>query len=97
VLARGHRERLLGLWAVPPGCGLLVRSVSVHTFWMRRPVPMVGIGPAGAVRWSRIVPPRRLIFEPGTAWVAEVPHAAALPPAGSLLAARPILAGWPGS
>ena len=104
LVARRPLVRLLGLRAVPPGCGLLMRTRSIHTFGRRDPLPAAGIGGDGVLRWARMVPPRRVVVDLRAAWIAEMPGAA-LPapglqlqagPAGPENGGGPMLAGWPG-
>ncbi|MBU1226614.1 MAG: hypothetical protein KJ698_05325 [Actinobacteria bacterium] len=96
LVPRGFRQRLAGMRGVPPGWGVLLRTASVHTFGMRRPVVVIGISGSGGVRWARPMPPGRVVFDPGSTWIAELPGAAAGPPSGPALRVVPILDRWPG-
>jgi hypothetical protein len=42
------------------------------------------------------MPPGRVVFDPGSVWIAEIPGAAAGPPSGPALRVVPILDRWPG-
>lgn len=77
-VAKGFRARLLGLaWRdrATAGPGLLIpRCASVHTFGMRFALDVFFLDRAGRViSVRRDVPPRRVVWQRGTAAILEIP------------------------
>ena len=95
LVGRTRLSRLRGLGAVPPGWGALLRTRSVHTIGARGPVAAFGIGGGGEVRWSRLVPVHRVVYDCNSSWIGELPPGTALPGTGTVLRVVPMLAGWP--
>ncbi|MCB2224444.1 MAG: hypothetical protein KQH83_09785 [Actinobacteria bacterium] len=89
VVASGFAARLLGMAAVPPGHGVLLRARSVHTFGMAGPIGAAGVTAGGRVAWARRVAPRRVAGCGGAVWVVELPPEAALPVPGRRLRVVP--------
>ncbi|MFP3913402.1 MAG: hypothetical protein ACLFWM_00875 [Actinomycetota bacterium] len=85
AVARSRRARLRGLmWTEPHP--LLLQGSSVHGFWLRGPLWVVGVGPDGtvtAVEWLRR---RRVIRLRGARWALELPPGHPLPVVGERLA-----------
>jgi len=94
LVGRTRLSRLRGLGAVPPGWGVLLRTRSVHTIGTGGPVAAFGIGGEGGVRWSRLVPARRVVYDRGASWIGELPPGTPLPGPGTVLRVVPMLAGW---
>lgn len=82
-VARGFRERLLGLaWSRSPRASalLLPRCRSVHTFGMRFPLDLYWLGPTGEViRVDCGVPPGRVVRCRKARAVIEVPSRVSRP------------------
>lgn len=83
-VAAGVLPRARGLLASPPSA-LLLRTRSVHGFWLRRPVRVVCLDPAGVVLDVAILRRRRIVWVPGTRWVLELPVEVTPPPTGAVL------------
>jgi hypothetical protein len=88
VVADSHRARLLGL-NLPGVRAILIRSNSVHTFTMRRPIRLTPIGEGGDVGVSVIAPPRRVLLFPAPTWILESFVEIDAPPAGVVLRVLP--------
>lgn len=63
----------------------LFRTSSVHGFWLRRPIGLVGIDRGGTVTHSRVLRRRRVAWLRGAHWVLELPGEAPRPPVGERL------------
>ena len=95
LLAVGFRRRLRGIRGVPPGWGVLLRTVSIHTFGLSYPLTVITLDGLGRVRRAGRVPPGRVVLDPGAVWIMETPSAGRPPGAGRLVQVLPMLAGWP--
>ncbi|HSG80255.1 MAG TPA: hypothetical protein VLD62_11790 [Acidimicrobiia bacterium] len=85
----GARLRLRGIRAVPRGWGVLLRTRSIHTFGMRKPLGVVALDGDLVVRRSRAVPPRRVVVDLGASWILEIPDGHPLPAVGASLRILP--------
>ena len=90
--ASGFRQRLSGIIRVAPGVGVLLRTRSVHTMGLRRPLLIVGLDEALRVVRTAVVPPRRLVWWPGARYYLELAASCRPPPDGAVLHQAPIVA-----
>jgi len=63
---------------------------------MREPLRVVFLDRAGRVRRVGLLPPHRVLWDPGAVWVIELPLARPPPEPGMGLRVVPILAPCPG-
>lgn len=79
-------DRLRGMRA-PAGCGgVILRSRSVHTLGMNRPIGVFATDRAGTVIAVRVLPPNRVAVFRGAQHVVELPEGRPLPVIGSPVA-----------
>ncbi|HJR92002.1 MAG TPA: hypothetical protein VJ938_06150 [Acidimicrobiia bacterium] len=88
-VASGWRSRLAGLMGRTPR-PLLIATSRVHSFWMRRPIRLVGVDQAGEVVEVRILARRRLARVNGARWILELPLEEPFPQPGDRLTPLPI-------
>ena len=88
-VASDWRSRLAGLMGRTPR-PLLIATSRVHSFWMRRPIRLVGVDQAGEVVEVRILARRRLARVAGARWIMELPLEEPFPQPGDRLTPLPI-------
>ena len=52
---------------------LILQTRTVHSFWLRGPIRLVGIDPSGAVMHVRVLMPGRVVWMRGVRWILEMP------------------------
>lgn len=83
-LARRWRG-LMGRRPVP----LLIRTRSVHGFWIRCPLTVVGLDRAGTVMALRVLRRGRIVRMAGATWILELPQHLRPPSPGDRLTFLP--------
>lgn len=68
---------------------ILLRTSSVHGFWLREPLWLVGLDDHRLVTEVRLLSRRRLIWLRGTHWILELPQDTPLPFVGDRLVFHP--------
>lgn len=68
---------------------VLLRTSSVHGFWLSEPVWLVGLDDDGLVTEVRLLSRRSLAWLRGTRWILELPLDTPLPTVGDRLAFHP--------
>lgn len=68
---------------------VLIQTSSVHGFWLREPVWLVGLDDGFIVTEVRLLPRRRLAWLRGSRWIVELPRDAPVPMVGDRLAFHP--------
>lgn len=86
LVASTPLERWCGIAVAPPGCGVVLRTRSVHTFGMASDLLVVAIDEAGRVLSSSAVAPRRFHTIAAATWMVELPVATPFPAVGAELA-----------
>lgn len=86
--ARTWMQRWRGLMGRSPR-PVLLRTSSVHGFWLRESVWLVGLDDHRIVTEVRLLPRRRLAWLRGTRWILELPRHTSLPTVGDRLAFHP--------
>ena len=86
-VASRRRSRLRGLIGRAPR-PLLIQTCTVHGFWLRSPIRIVGIGPDGVVVDVRLLERRRVAWMRGARWILELPVELAWPREGARLTFR---------
>ncbi|MDX1690294.1 MAG: hypothetical protein R3290_04640 [Acidimicrobiia bacterium] len=81
----GPLQRLRGTRAVPAGHGVLLRTRSIHTVGLTRPLLVVSLGESLVVRSSAVVDPGCVVVDLGARWVLELPPTRSPPAAGMRL------------
>lgn len=76
---------------MPPDVGVLLRTRSVHTFGLRRPLGVVALSPLREVLSADMVGPKLVVLVPGASQYLELPEGRTLPPVGAQLEVRPIV------
>lgn len=71
-VAARRRSRLRGLIGRNPR-PLLIQTRTVHSFWLRAPIRIVGIGQNGVVVGVRLLGRRRVAWMRGARWILELP------------------------
>jgi hypothetical protein len=94
-LARSRRRRFQGLRPRPGGAGLVLRARSIHGVGMRAVLGVISVSASGRVRRRRVLLPGGVFWDPGAAWMLEVPLERGLPLVGATLVVVPILGGCP--
>jgi hypothetical protein len=84
-MAGGSWARLRGIKAVPRDWGLLLRTHSVHTFGIRRPLLVAVVGDDGRLLARRTLMPRRVMAVTEARWIVELPAGSDVPRPGTLL------------
>ena len=87
--ANNFRARLRGLMGRTPTL-LILETRTVHSFWLRNPIRLVGIDPSGAVIQVRVLPPGRVAWMRGVRWILEMPTEMDHPRMGERLTLRTI-------
>lgn len=90
LVARGFRDRLLGIHRAGRA-GVVLRTSSVHTFWMRSPLGVVALDASDVVLRAAWVRPFRVCAVRGAVSYLELPQRRVLPPNGARLWRRPIV------
>lgn len=68
---------------------ILLQTSSVHGFWLREPVWLVGLDHRSVVTDVRLLPRRRLAWLRGNRWILELPREVPLPAVGERLVFHP--------
>jgi hypothetical protein len=84
-VARGFRERLVGLRDPQGADSLLLKARSVHGFGMSHPLNVVALGPGLEVLDVRRLRPNRVVTVPAATYLLEIPETVAPPPVGARL------------
>jgi uncharacterized membrane protein (UPF0127 family) len=85
VQAQTFIERLRGILGAPQGVGVVLVTQSVHSFWQRHPLEVVGLDWGMRVVTTRTLPPNRIVVLPSAAMIVELPHGSPLPDLGDRL------------
>ncbi|MGA7272214.1 MAG: hypothetical protein WB239_14175 [Acidimicrobiia bacterium] len=84
----GFVGRWRGLMARHP-VPLLIRTRSVHGFWIRRPLTVVGLDREGRVTAVRVLKRGRIVLMAGARWILELPQDLRPPSVGDRLTFLP--------
>jgi hypothetical protein len=88
VEAIGFVARFRGIRAVPPAASLALRTRSIHTFGLRRPLGVVALAADRCVLAAAWTPPRRVVRVPEAVEYLELREGRELPPVGARLEAE---------
>lgn len=83
-LAEGFLERLVGLHRTGIDA-LALRTASIQTFGLRRPVQLVACDGEMTVLSVRVLPPNRIAWVKGARLIIELPIGIAMPAEGTTL------------
>jgi len=84
-IAHTFFERLTGLRFSSDGYGMLIGGRSVHSFGLREPLLVIGLGQGRTVIGHRILTPHRVVWIPRAREMLELPLSVLPPLQGAVL------------